>query len=155
MSEMEVKNKIIELLPKISLLGGIPREDIDFLTDKLEERNYGVGETIFEEGGPPEDYYLILEGEVDISIAGRIVGKIGPGMLFGAGAPIGIQKQLITATAHTDLVLAVIPKMTLFLLEEEKPILFGRIILNVARDLARHLQTLKEIMLTSKENWSQ
>lgn len=149
MSKSELRNKIIELLPKTSLFGGVDIEEIDFLIDKLIERSYSAGEIIYEEGGKPGDSYLILEGDVELNMAGKIVAKFGPGMIFGIASPIGIQKQLVTATANTDIVVAVIPKMTLYLLEEEKPLLFGKVTLNVARDLARHLQTLKEIMLNS------
>lgn len=151
MSERELRDKVIELLPKTSLFGGVAIEEIDFLIDKLVERSYNAGEIIYEEGGKPGDSYLILEGEVKLIMAGKTVAKFGPGMLFGVVAPIGIQKQLVTAAADTDIVLAVIPKMTLYLLEEEKPLLFGKLTLNVARDLARHLQTLKEIILNSQK----
>jgi len=149
LSKNELRNKIIELLPKTSLFGGVDIEEIDFLIDKLIERSYSAGEIIYEEGGKPGDSYLILEGDVELNMAGKIVAKFGPGMIFGIASPIGIQKQLVTATASTDILVAVIPKMTLYLLEEEKPLLFGKVTLNVARDLARHLQTLKEIMLNS------
>ena len=151
MPEDKLKDKIIELLPKTSLFGGVEKVDLDFFIESLSERSYSAGENIFEEGGSPGDSYLLLEGEVKITIAGRRLFKFGPGSVFGVASPIGIQKQIVTATADTDIVLAVIPKMTLYLLEEQRPKLFGKIILNEARDLARHLKTMKDIVLSYKE----
>ena len=151
MSEKEMRYRIIELLPKTSLFGGLAREDIDFFIESLVEKNYSAGEKIFEEGGKPGDSYLLLEGEVEITMAGIVAAKFEPGMIFGIASPIGVQKQIVTATAHTDITLAVIPKMTLYLLEEQRPKLFGKIILNEARDLARHLKTMKDIVLSYKE----
>jgi len=147
MPEDELKDKIIELLPKTSFFGGVDREDIDLFIEGLAERSYSAGENIFEEGGSPGDSYLLLEGEVKITVAGRRLFKFGPGSVFGVASPIGIQKQIVTATADTDIVLAVIPKMTLYLLEEQNPRLFGKIILNEARDLARALKVAKEIIM--------
>ena len=151
MSEKELRNKIIELLPKTSLFGGVPREDVDFFIESLVERSYSAGENIFEEGGTPGDSYLLLEGEVKFTMAEKMIAKFEPGRIFGIASPIGIQKQLVTATADTDIVLAVIPKMTLYILEEQKPELFGKIILNEARELARYLKVMKEIILRYEE----
>ena len=147
MSEDNLKDKIIELLPKTSLFGGVSREDVELFIESLGEKSYRVGENIFEEGESPGDSYLLLEGEVKLTVAGRRLFKFGPGSVFGVASPIGIQKQIVTATAHTDIVLAVIPKMTLYLLEKQNPRLFGKIILNEARDLARSLKAMKEIIM--------
>jgi len=147
MPEDKLKNKIVELLPKTSLFGGVDRDDIDLFIETLAEKNYVKGENIFEEGDSPGDSYLLLEGEVNVTIAGRRLFKFGPGSVFGVASPIGIQKQIVTATANTDITLAVIPKKTLYLLEKNNPKLFGKIILNEARDLARALKGMKDIIM--------
>ncbi len=146
MAENKLRNKIIELLPKTSLLGGVDTEEADFFIGRLVEKSYSAGENIFQEGDSPGDSYLLLEGEIKLTVAGRRISKFGPGTVFGVASPIGIQKQIVTATADTDSVLAVIPKMTLYLLAEENPKLFGKLILNVARDLARSLKGMEEII---------
>jgi len=147
MPEDKLKDKIIELLPKTSLFGGVDKDDIHSFIESLSEKSYSAGENIFEEGGSPGDSYLLLEGEVKVTVAGRRLSKFGPGSIFGMASPIGIQKQIVTATADTDVVLAVIPKMTLYLLEKDNPKLFGKIILNEARDLARALKGMKDIIM--------
>jgi len=146
MDEKGLRDKITELLPKTSLFGGVDSEEIDAFAKNLTEKSYSAGENIFEEGGSPGDSYLLLEGEIKLTVSGRRVAKFGPGTVFGVAAPIGIQKQVTTATADTDVVLAVIPKMTLYILSEENPKLFGKLMLNVARDLARAVRGMKEII---------
>lgn len=146
MDEKGLRDKITELLPKTSLFGGVDSEEIDTFAKNLTEKSYSAGENIFEEGGSPGDSYLLLEGEIKLTVSERRVAKFGPGTVFGVAAPIGIQKQVTTATADTDVVLAVIPKMTLYLLSEENPKLFGKLMLNVARDLARAVRGMKEII---------
>jgi CRP-like cAMP-binding protein len=69
-------------------------------------------------------------------------------------APLGIQKQLSTARAKTDITLAVIPKMALLKIAEERSELFGRIMFNIARDLARNLIIVKKLLMEHME-WCQ
>lgn len=146
MCEKELEDKIIKLLPKTSLFGGVNMEEIRFFIEDLVEKKYAKGENVIEEGGAPGNSYILLEGEVVLTVLGRRVNKFGPGTVFGVDSPIGIQKQITTATANTDIALAVIPKMSLYLLQKEKPELFEKLILNVARDLARSLKGMKEII---------
>lgn len=146
MIEMSLRDKIQEILPSISIFGGVSKEEIDKFVENLSEKRYEKGSVIFEEGSSPSDSYLVISGEVILKISGRRVDKFGQGIIFGIDAPIGIQKQLTTAVAGTDLTIAVVPKMTLYKLAEENPQLFGKIILNMARDLARSIKSMKEII---------
>ncbi len=146
MDDMGLRDKITELLPKTSLFGGVDSKEIDAFAKTLTEKRYSAGENIYEEGGSPGDSYLLLEGDIKLTVSDRMVAKFGPGTVFGVAAPIGIQKQVVTATADTDVVVAVIPKMTFYLLSEENPKLFGKLILNVARDLARAVSGMGEII---------
>lgn len=142
----ELKNRVFEILPKTGLFGGISIEDVGFLTDLLTESRVNKGEVIFAEGDPPGDSYLLLEGQVEISVHGKPIDTFEEGSVMGVASPIGIQNQLFTATAVTDVVMAVIPTKILYLLAHEKPELFGMIMMNVARDLARGLKVMREVI---------
>lgn len=147
MPREEFKKNITDLLPKISFFGGIPRDEVIFFIERLEEKKYKVDEKVFVEGGKPGDLYILIEGDITLTMEGNKLLTISPGTIFGVASPIGIQKQLATATATKDSTLAVIPKKVLYRLEKEKPELFSKIILNVARDLARALKILKDLLL--------
>ena len=146
MENKNLREKINDILPTISIFGGLDKELIDEFVNELSERQYKKGEIIFEEGGSPSDSYLVIDGKVKLTVSGRRVDKFGVGIMFGIDSPIGIQKQITTAIADTDLTLAVVPKMTLYNLSEKNPKLFGKIILNMARDLARSIKSMKEII---------
>ena len=142
----QLEDKIIELLPKTSLFGGVDLKDIHFFVESLVEKRYKAGEIILKEGESPGDSYLLLEGEVKLTVRDRRVDKFGPGTVFGIDSTIGIQKQITTATAATDIILAIIPKMSLYTLSQKNPDLFSKLILNVARDLARALKGMERII---------
>jgi len=151
MIDKKVLDRIFEILPKTSLFGGISEEEIEYFAMLMEEVRYKEGDVIFSEGEPPGDSYLILDGKVDFLMLGEKLGTVKDGKLFGVVAPLGIQKQLSTAIAKTDITLAVIPKMALLKIAEERQELFGKIMFNIARDLARNLILVKKILMEHME----
>ncbi|WP_319372041.1 cyclic nucleotide-binding domain-containing protein [uncultured Ilyobacter sp.] len=154
MIEKKVLDRIFELLPKTSLFGGISEEDVEYFSMLMEEVSYKEGDVLYSEGEPPGDSYLILNGKVEFFMLGQKLGTVKEGKLFGVVAPLGIQKQLSTAKAKTDVTLAVIPKMALLKIAEERQELFGKLMFNIARDLARNLIIIKKILMEHME-WCQ
>lgn len=151
MIDKEILDRIFELLPTTSLFGGITREEVEYFSMLMEEKEYREGDIIYSEGEPPGDSYLILDGKVEFYMVGQKLGTVKEGKLFGIVGPLGIQKQLSTAVAKTDLTLAVIPKMALMKMAEERQELFGKIIFNIARDLARNIILVKKILMEHME----
>ena len=154
MIDKKLLDRIFELLPRTSLFGGISEEEIEYFSMLMEEVRYKKGETIFSEGEPPGDSYIILNGKVEFYMVGQKLGTVKEGKLFGVVAPLGIQKQLSTAKAKTDITLAAIPTMALLKIAEERQGLFGRIMFNIARDLARNLIIVKKLLMEHME-WCQ
>jgi CRP-like cAMP-binding protein len=58
------------------------------------------------EGDPGDRYYLIREGEAEVSIGGRVRSRIGKGAGFGELALLTGRPRSATVRAATDLVLA-------------------------------------------------
>ncbi len=65
-------------------------------------RNVAAGETIFREGDERDYMYAVVEGEVDLSFAGKGLDTVGPGGLFGEMALIGKAPRIATAVARTN-----------------------------------------------------
>jgi CRP-like cAMP-binding protein len=151
MIDKEVLDRIFELLPTTSLFGGITKDEVEYFAMLMEEKKYKEGDIIYSEGDSPMDSYLILEGKVEFYMVGQKLGTVKEGKLFGIVGPLGIQKQLSTAVAKTELTLAVIPKIALMKMAEERQELFGKIIFNIARDLARNLILVKKILIENIE----
>lgn len=62
----------------------------------VEERTYRSG------GGPA--FFLIVEGEADVSVRGKKVGSLGPGESFGEMSLLDGKPRSATVTARTPLV---------------------------------------------------
>jgi len=63
---------------------------------------YRAGAKIMSEGQKGVRMYVVMEGQVNISIGGRIVEHLGPGGVFGEAALVDGSTRLANAMAETD-----------------------------------------------------
>jgi len=67
---------------------------------------YDAGDVIYAKGEPADTLFIILEGEVELSLHGRSVGVEGKGGLIGEMALLDSAMRNSTATARSSVKLA-------------------------------------------------
>ncbi len=82
---------------------------------------YSSGKIIMHEGQAGVFMYVVLEGQVAVTIHERIVEKVGPGGMFGEMALIERTDRLANAVAETDCVLLAINRNVFLALVKENP----------------------------------
>lgn len=91
---------------------------VDLFSVESDPREYAAGETIFEEYAMGAEMYIVLEGEVELTIGGTVVETLGRGEPFGEMSLIDQTPRVATARAKTACKLAVITeKRFLFLIQ--------------------------------------
>jgi CRP-like cAMP-binding protein len=132
-------------LRDVGLFGALSDEFLEHLVATLEVRNLPAGETIFKEGDPAREMYVVLDGEIEVlkkSRRGREtrVAILGPNDGFGEMSIIDLQPR--SATVRT-----LGPARLLKISTEEMDALYRHdlksytlIVLNIARDLSRRLR---------------
>ena len=80
-----------------------------------------AGETIFRAYDMGAEMYVVLEGEVELTIDSRVVETLGPGEPFGEMALIDQEPRTATAVAKTDCKLAVIPEKRFLFMVQQTP----------------------------------
>lgn len=89
-----------------------------------------AGTKIFSQGEPGNTMYVILEGEVELKIAGGRVEVLGPGEPFGEMALVDSEPRAATAVAKTAVRLAKVSEQGFLSLIQDKPY-FGLEIMKV------------------------
>jgi CRP/FNR family cyclic AMP-dependent transcriptional regulator len=112
--------------------------DFSFLVGSSEVpvRHLKAGETIFKEGDPPTEVYVIQSGRVGIQLGNRLLDTIEANEIFGEMALIDDGPRSATAIAVTDVALVPFSELQFLLLVTRKP----AFALEVMRVLAHRLR---------------
>ena len=101
-----------------------------------------AGETIFNEGDPATELYVVQSGRVGIQLGNRLLDTLDANSIFGEMALIDGAPRSATAIAATDVALLPISEKQFLLLVSRTPFFA----LNVMRILARRLRTANNAM---------
>jgi len=117
--------------------------DLDELLAHAEDvREYPPFGVIFSEGSPGDYLYVLLEGEVSVSIRGTDIWTLKPGEVFGEMALIDRQPRSATAMAATTVRVIRIDELGFLKLVKEAP----RFSLHVMRVMAKRLRALDDTL---------
>ena len=94
---------------------------LDLFRHVKEFDSFTQGQTIFQEGDPSGVMYVVIDGEVDIIVHGKVLSPLGPGGILGEMALIDEQARSATAVAKTDCKLAPINKKRFHFLVQQTP----------------------------------
>jgi CRP-like cAMP-binding protein len=135
----------IAQLRDVGLFGALSDDFLDHLVRTLKDKRIMPGDTIFREGDPAREMWVVLDGEIEVlkkSRRGREtrVAILGPNDTFGEMSIIDMQPRSATVRALG-------PARLLRISTEEMDALYRHdlksytlIVLNIARDLSRRLR---------------
>jgi MFS family permease len=95
----------IERLRAHPLFAGLAPASIEGLARELEAVPVRAGQTVIAEGEVGDRFYLVEEGELDVTIAGDYIRTMGPGWGFGEIALLHDVPRTATVVAKTDCLL--------------------------------------------------
>jgi CRP-like cAMP-binding protein len=88
-------------------------------SDNVEE--YQPGDVIFKEGDQAHHMYVVLQGEIELRVDDRPVGRSRAGDIMGEMAIVGSHKRTATAEATSPCRLAPVTERRFVLLVQEQP----------------------------------
>jgi len=133
-------------LQKYSLFGGILPEEIERIRPLLEESCFEAGSEIIREGERNDRVYFILEGRVRVSKGGISIVELGEGDTFGEMELLDVMPSAATITAILRTSVATISNRALHEIYHSNVGTFALIVMNLARDLSRHLRRMDDLM---------
>ena len=126
-----LRSTITRLRASGSLHAGVAKESVIFdkkllaglvnLMSGQDPQLYPAGKMIMQEGTGGAFMYVVLEGKVAITIKGGLVGRAGPGGVFGEMALVDQSNRAATAVAETDVKLLAINRTAFLHLVKTSP----------------------------------
>lgn len=113
---------------------------LDMFAAEEHPRVFEAGEPIFSAYDMGSEMYVVLEGEVELTIGERVLEALGPGEPFGEMALIDQAPRTATAIAKTRCKLAVIPEKRFLFMVQTMP----HFALQVMKVMADRLRKMNE-----------
>lgn len=138
----EDRDRVIELLGRVPLFQGLPRDDLDRIADLVEGRELGEGEMLFREGDPGDKFYIVFSGGVEV-LKERPRGDHERLAVKRAGEAFG-EMSLLNDAPRSASIRAVEPTELLFVTREKFDELLGgeSLAVRLMRGLAKALRAL-------------
>ena len=148
---LEDPKPVLSILSQISLLGGFTDRQQSEIFTRLETGVFRRGEYVFQRGDEPSHIYIVESGAIELLIPqdGTVIEKkrLGIGDCFGQVAVMSIHQHTVSALAIEDSEVIVLSRQALHQLRHEDIELFALLMMNIARELARRLQYMDEMLL--------
>jgi CRP-like cAMP-binding protein len=74
---------------------------LDFFRNDTDFRTFGPGATVFANGDRGDAMFVIVEGQVDLFLRGKLLETFGPGEVIGEMALIDASPRVASAVART------------------------------------------------------
>jgi CRP-like cAMP-binding protein len=93
-----------DVLKQVPLFAGLDDRELGQIAASMKERRFQAGDTMTEEGAGGAGFFIVEDGEADVSVDGQPRGQIGPGDYFGEIALLTGSDRTATITAKSDMV---------------------------------------------------
>ena len=109
--------------------------------NETDVRSYPSGHNFFAVGDTGDDMWVVLEGNVDISLRGRVLETVGPGGVFGEMALIDHRERSADVVAKSEVKVAPIDQKRFVYLLRNHPF-FAIEVMKIMTDRLRHFDDL-------------
>jgi CRP-like cAMP-binding protein len=125
----------VDVLKKVPLFEGLDDKDLERLADRFQERRFNEGQTMLEEGSTGTSFFVIDEGNANVSIQGQSRATLGAGDYFGEMAVVDEGVRSASVTAATDVRSYFLTPWEFRPFVEEHPEVAWKLLQNLARRL--------------------
>lgn len=125
----------VEALRRATLFEGLSRKQLGELARATEDVDLAAGKIMCREGRRGQEFFVIMEGEAEVTKNGKHVATCGPGEFLGEIALIEDVPRTATVTAKTPIRFFVITRQSFLRLLDEQPGVERKILRALARRL--------------------
>jgi CRP-like cAMP-binding protein len=133
------KNAKVEILRRVDLFRDCTKKELGELVPIADEIDVAAGTTLLEQGAPGRQFFVLLEGSVDVTRDGERLPVRGESEAYGEISLLTGLGATATVTAASDLRVLVIEARAFAQLLEHSPSIQLRLLRSVSERLAPHL----------------
>ncbi len=93
----------VDTLRNVPLFQGLEGRELEEIADSMQERRFAAGDTVTKEGTGAAGFFIVEEGQADVTVEGQPRRTLGPGDYFGEIALLTGSERTATITASTDM----------------------------------------------------
>ncbi len=125
-----------ELLSRVPLFSGLSKKDLRQVSRLTTRLTVPAGRELVRQGGLGREFFIVLEGAVNVVIDGEVIAECGSGDFFGEIALLEGQPRNATVVATDDVVIDVIGRAEFSTLLADRPEIDKKIRAAMAQRLA-------------------
>jgi CRP/FNR family transcriptional regulator, cyclic AMP receptor protein len=130
------RNEKVELIKKVPLFAGCSKGELEQIAHIADEIDLNEGKEMTRQGSRGREFFVLLEGEADVTKDGQSINKLGAGDFFGEIALVADSPRTATVTATSPVRTLVITDRSFRRLLEEQPEIQNKVLQALAERLA-------------------
>jgi CRP/FNR family transcriptional regulator, cyclic AMP receptor protein len=115
------KDAKLELLRQVPLFAGCSKKELGEISTLADELSFPSGTKLIEEGRQGHEFFLLVEGEVDVRAKGRKVNTLSDGAFFGEMALVSQRPRNATVTTSSPVRVLVVHEQAFRRLLHDSP----------------------------------
>ena len=127
------QNTKVEALKDAPLFQGLSKKELTELARHSEDMEVPEGYVLTKEGATGQEFFVIVEGKVEVKAKGKSFGDRGDGDFIGEIALLEDTKRTATVTAKTPLRLFVLTRQDFRSLLDQNPEIERKVLQTLAR----------------------
>jgi CRP-like cAMP-binding protein len=111
----------VERLAQTRLFSGLKKKELTELAKVTEDVEFSAGKVLVREGDLGREFFVIIDGEAEVTKGGERVTTLGEGSFFGEIALVESRPRTATVTAASDLRFFVLTNRSFWGLLDDNP----------------------------------
>jgi CRP/FNR family cyclic AMP-dependent transcriptional regulator len=130
------RNQKVELIRHAPLFANCSKRELEEIAHLADEIDLNEGKEMTRQGAPGREFFVLLEGEADVTKDGRAINQLSAGDFFGEIALVSDTPRTATVTATTPVRALVITDRSFRRLLRDQPEIQNKVLSALAARLA-------------------
>jgi CRP/FNR family transcriptional regulator, cyclic AMP receptor protein len=130
------RNEKVEMIKRAPLFASCSKRELEEIARIADEIDLREGKEMTRQGSRGREFFVLLEGEADVTKNGETINRLGPGDFFGEIALVSDSPRTATVTATTPVRTLVVTATSFKRLLDDQPEIQRKVLVELAERLA-------------------